>query len=225
MTPASLEEIIWISLRALAPAHPLSCPTDLFPAGDFTVCRLHQTNNGARKRRLAAAGFATTPSVSPSYRRSVTPSTAYGVFGGCQNHCFPSLISKMCSESAFRGELLRCSITPSHNGSSTGLKQAREATGLSNFKWRRIADLHHSMGTTRLGEWTPFRQNAISGRLRNRQHSAPRYQTRHRIKQAYRGTDERADKKTSRLTVFHGCARHTLRGPYRKYPRPRADRG
>ncbi|MEA7581016.1 hypothetical protein ONJ87_25250, partial [Salmonella enterica subsp. enterica serovar Anatum] len=36
----------------------------------------------------------TTPSVSPSYRRSVTPSTAFKVFGGCQNHCFPSLISK-----------------------------------------------------------------------------------------------------------------------------------
>ncbi|CNT71706.1 Uncharacterised protein [Salmonella enterica subsp. enterica serovar Bovismorbificans] len=104
-------KIIWISLRtsrhssAFMPNRSFPSQATL-PSVAFTRPIMARANVD-----LPQPDSPTTPSVSPSYRRSVTPSTAFRVFGGCQNHCFPSLISKCTFRSAISRRTLRCSIT------------------------------------------------------------------------------------------------------------------
>ena len=81
--------------------HRASCPATLYlTSATRPLVALTRPMMARAKVDLPHPDSPTTPNVSPSYRRRVTPSTALSVFGGCQNHCLPSLISKCTFRSA-----------------------------------------------------------------------------------------------------------------------------
>ena len=120
--------------------HRASCPATLYLTGQHDRrIALTKPVMARAKVDLPHPDSLPHPNVTPSYRRW-HHRRLLGVFGGCQNHCLPSLISK-CT---FRSAISRRTFLPSVTAfpltvPSTGLKQAHADGQACKLFQRRCA--------------------------------------------------------------------------------------